>query len=367
METTSAVTPLALVNLFANAMPIAFTEKLYRLKGIYLQGKGSLYGGFYYDGLKDEAADASITLVVPALIRSGMDSQQLVEVTGYLQRKVQITGARIELQFVVTELVSNEVKGISEEQVQAFDILQQKANSGYRDVDGFIKAAILEDRSIRFTIIVGKTAIIDSDINHQLGDATGFYDIEYRRITLTNENELVEALQESDTDVLVVARGGGDRMEVFDRSSVAEAALEVQPLLVTAIGHQQDNPLLQKVADKHFITPTAFGQYLSDMYNRTIEEKSRSKGRAVEEATRHLKEIYERQLQNEREAARLAKEALTSQKELHVQELAMIKESVKETVVIKRGMNKWVVLLIIILSLVAGILFTMLFLNKWVG
>jgi len=357
------VTPSALVNLFANAMPAGYSEKLYRLKGIYLTGKGALYGGFYYDGMRDEATDANITLVVPALVRAGMENQQLVEVIGYLQRKVQNIGARIELQFVVVELVSSEVQGISEEQVKVFEVLQQKATSGYRDVDGFIKSAILEERPIRISIIVGRTAIIDSDINHQLGDATGFYDIEYRRITLTNENELLVSFEEFDTDILVVARGGGDRIEVFDRPAIAEAALRVRPLLVTAIGHQQDNPLLQKVADKHFITPTAFGQYLSDMYNRTIEEKSRSKGRAVEEATKYLKEIYEKQLHNEKEAAKLAREALASQQALHARELAMV----KETVIIKRKPSLILMIALIILSLAAGILFTMLFLNKWVG
>jgi exodeoxyribonuclease VII large subunit len=131
------LTPSALVNLFANAMPVQFTEQSYRLKGIYLAGKGVVYGGFYYDGLRDEVTDASITLIVPALVRAGMENQQLVEVTGYLQRKVQNVGARIELQFVVMELISTEAKGISEEQVKVFELLQEKATLGYRDVDGF--------------------------------------------------------------------------------------------------------------------------------------------------------------------------------------------------------------------------------------
>jgi exonuclease VII large subunit len=41
---------------------------------------------------------------------------------------------------------------------------------------------------------------------------------------------------------------------------------------VTAIGHKDDVSLLQQVADKAFITPTAFGQFLNEIYNHTIEE-----------------------------------------------------------------------------------------------
>ncbi len=38
-------------------------------------------------------------------------------------------------------------------------------------------------------------------------------------------------------------------------------ALGLDSYFVTAIGHAQDVPLLEKIADKTFITPTAFAQY----------------------------------------------------------------------------------------------------------
>jgi hypothetical protein len=39
-----------------------------RLRGIFVQRKGAFYNGAYYDSLRDEASDAQITLIVPALI-----------------------------------------------------------------------------------------------------------------------------------------------------------------------------------------------------------------------------------------------------------------------------------------------------------
>ncbi len=46
------------------------TRKVLKVKGIYTQGKGGNYNGFYYDRLKDETSDAFMTLVVPGIIRS---------------------------------------------------------------------------------------------------------------------------------------------------------------------------------------------------------------------------------------------------------------------------------------------------------
>lgn len=349
--------PSALVNLFANAMPMRFMEQAHRVRGEYVPGKGVSYQGMFYDTLKDEISDGSISLIVPGVIRGQLSTGQVIEVVGYLNRRVSSLGARIELQLTVTELVSQDAKTVDESQLKQFEVLQEKANAGYRDVDGMIKAAVLEDRRITIEVIIGKSAIIDQDITHQLQDATGFYDLRFNRITLTNERELIEAMRRSDADIVVVSRGGGERIEIFEQVAVAETALQLEPLFVTAIGHTQDVPLLQKVADKAFITPTAFGQYLNDMYNRTVEEKSRSKGRAVEEATRHLKGLYEKQLQNEREAARMAKEALLAQEQLHARELALARETVKETVVIKRLPSAgWVMLIATVALAIGGLL-----------
>ncbi len=61
-------------------------------------------------------------------------------------------------------------------------------------------------------------------------------------------------------------------MEVFNKPSLTEQALSLKCFFVTAIGHKEDTSLLQKVADKAFITPTALGQYVNEIYNQTIEE-----------------------------------------------------------------------------------------------
>ena len=298
MEESISLTPSALVNLFSNAMQFEVSRQMLRINGIYVPGKGVVYGGQYYDGLKDELADASITLIVPGALRSNLNPQEVIEVEGYINKRVQPIGARIELQFFVTAIVSQDAATATEEDQRVFAVLQEKAKQGYRDVDGFIKSKILKDEPVSIKILIGKSAIIDSDITNQLKDAIAFFNIVFIRINLSNEKEIIEALQNTNADVLAISRGGGEKMEVFDNPEIASVALFLAPYFVTALGHSQDTPLLQKVADKAFITPTAFGQHLNDLYNNTIAERSQSKAGMIEAVTRQLKPLYEKQIEN---------------------------------------------------------------------
>jgi hypothetical protein len=77
-------TPSALVNLFANSISFEAGREMKRVKGKYVQGKDFLYGDKYYDVLKDETSDASMTLLVTGQIRSVLQNNQVIEVIGYL-------------------------------------------------------------------------------------------------------------------------------------------------------------------------------------------------------------------------------------------------------------------------------------------
>ncbi len=329
--------PSAIVNIFNNALNSEATRKIITARGVYLPGRGQSYSGYYYDQLKDEASDACITLIVPALIRTGLAAQQTIECCAYLTKKVQVNGARIELQLNLTELLEQKESKYTEEQVQAFKVLQRKAATGYKDVDAFVKMKIIKGEPLQVIILIGKTGIIDSDIRHQLEETISCYDFKFVRINLSSEQDIVEALQNhhSSSDILIISRGGGDRLEVFNKPSIAEAALQVSCHFITAIGHQQDNSLLQKIADKAFITPTALGQYFNDIYNRTIEELQNSKARLVEDITTQLQANYAKQISN-LEAQLTAKEELHSKASagtaaLYKQEVDLLKNQIAAT------------------------------------
>lgn len=301
INTDIIYSPAAILNLFNNAISINQIKKLIQIKGVFQSGKGANYNGYYYDSLKEESSDAQLTIITPALIRNRIAPNKTITVVGYISKKVVNIGSRIEIQLNVTDLVEQTHNKYSDEEIKAIEILQKKASTGYRDVQSWMKDRIINEIPFKIIILIGKTGIIDSDIKHQLKESIGFYDIVFQRINLTSEADLVSAfnnLGNSEYNIVVISRGGGENLEVFNKLPIVEASLQLKQLFITAIGHKDDITLLQKVADKAFITPSEFGQFLNDTYNQTIEEVENSKARLVASVTAQLKSNYDKQIAN---------------------------------------------------------------------
>jgi exodeoxyribonuclease VII large subunit len=71
--------------------------------------------------------------------------------------------------------------------------------------------------------------------------------------------------REAEVDVIVLARGGGRKMDmaVFNDMLIAEAICRSSIPVLTGIGHQQDETFADQVADVSTITPTAAGTELA--------------------------------------------------------------------------------------------------------
>jgi RNA-binding protein YhbY len=249
-------------------------------------GNGVNYKGLFFDTLKDEATDAALTLVVPGLIRSKLAPNKVIECTAYVVKKVLANAGRIDLQLNIIEVVSQSQSSFNEDQVKAFEILQKKAELGHKDADSFIKEKIIKGDRVKIIVLIGKGGIIDQDIKHQIKEALAFYELYFIKINLSSETEIIESLinYSQKSPIVVISRGGGDNLEIFDSPVIAEASLHLPSFFITAIGHQQDTPLLQKVADKSFITPTAFGQLevLQQQLKHERDEKFSIKQRVQE-------------------------------------------------------------------------------------
>lgn len=303
-----AYSPASLLHLFNSVLAPAATKKIILVRGIYLAGKGVTYAGYFYDTVKDEATDAVLTLVVPALLRNGLAHNKTIEFYGYITKRVVLNAGRIEVHVTMTQLLQQRVNTYSDKEVRAIELLQKKAARGYGDVDNFLKSRITNDERVRIRILIGKTAIIDSDISHALETAVAAYEIAFERINLHAEAEILQALHRyndsEENDLLVLSRGGGENLDIFNSPELAAYCLELEPFFLTAIGHKEDTPLVQKMADKAFITPTALGQYLNRIYNETVAELQHSKARLVETITMQLSANYDKQVRNLEEKIR---------------------------------------------------------------
>ncbi len=87
--------------------------------------------------------------------------------------------------------------------------------------------------------------------------------VDYTRVQGTSAaRELIEAVRrldaDADVDVIVVARGGGSLEDLlpFSDEGLVRVVSAVRTPLVSAIGHEQDTPLLDLVADLRASTPT---------------------------------------------------------------------------------------------------------------
>jgi exodeoxyribonuclease VII large subunit len=64
---------------------------------------------------------------------------------------------------------------------------------------------------------------------------------------LSSEEEILTTLDRLDNenyDLIAVSRGGGDNLDIFNRFTIAEKAVSLKSLFITAIGHKDDIPLL---------------------------------------------------------------------------------------------------------------------------
>lgn len=294
-----AYTPSALLQTVGNSLTSPLLNKVFAAKGVYRAGKGVNYNGAYYDVLKDEFTDNNLVLVVPERLRAQLLDGQLIEVYVYLSKRFQAASGRIDLLLMLNELLARKEKAVDEKATKAQELLQKKANAGYKDADSFIRKRLFEQKPIRVTIIVGQGAIIDQDIKHQLREAVLAYEFRYVRANLSQVSEITQALvANQEADILVIARGGGENMSIFDHPVIGETALTLRCIFITALGHTSDEPLLQKIADKFFITPTALGQYFHDLYNRTLDDLNHSKTKLIADLSKQIELGYQHQLKD---------------------------------------------------------------------
>ena len=111
---------------------------------------------------------------------------------------------------------------------------------------------------------------------------------EIRRVTVQGAQavpSVTAAIAELDADprveVIVVARGGGsfEDLLAFSNETLVRAAAACRTPLVSAIGHEQDTPLLDLVADYRASTPTAAAK-------RIVPDVSEERTRLVQARTR---------------------------------------------------------------------------------
>ncbi|MCA9945418.1 MAG: hypothetical protein KC449_18170 [Anaerolineales bacterium] len=258
-------TPVSLMAVFADAFKIDPKHSVLWLRGIYQDRKRKSYRGYYFDRLKDELGGQIITLKLPKQLKQNLQDGGYYLFKGTLDKDVRWDGV-IEPVFIVSEMADQKSSHLTASLAKRATLQQEKANMGYRDLDGALKQKLDQNQKPHIALLCGKTSIVLQDVFSALKDARSRYRFTEQRVNLLDKWAIINALAQGDKDfdVIAIVRGGGPGLEIFDDVAIAEASLLLKPILVTAIGHAQDDTLLQKLADKQFITPTALGNYLRE-------------------------------------------------------------------------------------------------------
>lgn len=121
-------------------------------------------------------------------------------------------------------------------------------------------------------VISSETAAGYGDFLNQLTNNSGRYLFDVKLFGATMQGDGVEqsvigALQNIDTnffDVVVIIRGGGASLDLagFDKYELAKAIAQFSLPVITGIGHERDETIVDLVASEKLKTPTAVAEFL---------------------------------------------------------------------------------------------------------
>lgn len=150
----------------------------------------------------------------------------------------------------------------------------------------------------RIAVISSLSAAGYGDFKDQLLSSPFKFEIKLFQATMqgnTTESSMIRSLDEinehsDEFDVVTIIRGGGATSDLmsFDTYNLAFHVCNFPLPIITGIGHQRDESVLDLVANQHVKTPTAVAEFLIDVMCEKLDE--------VDSLTAHLRDVVAGQL-----------------------------------------------------------------------
>lgn len=291
--------PASVIGIFSNALKLNATVNIIYLKGRYSFGGGKSYGNYYYDLLFSEGDHTSIGVRISSLLRSKIINNEIYTLRGYIEKSIK--NSSIELRFVVDEIIQQEEKSISEEELERYELIQRKLEIGSKDLETLIRDKMLKDEKVRIANIYGNNAIVQMDFLEGLDVSSQYFEITDHSCNITSSTAIISKLNEISSmeyDIVALVRGGGDRqsMETFNNIQLSELFIELDTVTITAIGHTVDETLLDKLADKRFHLPHDYGAGLHAIAEKLSHERSNSRALLIDEVKKDVSKQFSEQV-----------------------------------------------------------------------
>ena len=282
--------PTDLINITKEQLKTA--GALVTVEGVYVQCGTKDYRGVWYDAVKSQYASHKLTAIVPTPLRLQMNDGDVVQLCGTIEKALNDNG-QITLQLRVSNIIGRKEREMDDAEKHAMELQQMKAQKGYRNVDMLLESVLYGGgRKPRIALLFAEASITDQDFRAAIQASSEAIEFNYNGTTFTQIGNFIHKLQLLDSssfDAICLVRGGGSGIEeVFGNADLAEAVIAMQTPVISAIGHQVDNPLVCRVTDKNIGTPSLLGQYFKDMVERIAGEKAHSKAALVEQVKKQF-------------------------------------------------------------------------------
>jgi len=287
-EQRDCYTPTSLIGVYANLLRTELDGKLILIQGkISLNAVHKVYGGYFYANLLGINDTSSITLVVPEKMKVQLVQGDIYTFKGFIDKKVNNNG--IQLQVRVDAIIQKEVNLIDPAERKKLDLLQQKANSGYKDFRKLVTENVYSSRPTKIVNIYGNNGIVDQDFEKGLSIDAQYFDTRVLRCNLNSVTDIIETIRLAadmkDRQAIAIIRGGGSvgDLEIFNNPEIGAEVLNLEQCFLTALGHDVHDTLLDRLADKKFSLPHHYGTELKAYVSKAVEDKNNSKSALIDQ------------------------------------------------------------------------------------
>jgi len=234
-----------------------------RLSSIWIEGQVAEYrvrpgASVQFLTLRDTDAQFSLKVMVNSALIGAMDPPLVEGQKVIIYGRCDFWTKQGSLQIVAREI---RAVGLGELLAQLAALKEKLAAEGLFSPE---RKKLLPFLPKRIGLITGRQSDAMHDVLTITKDRWPAADFEIREVAVQGVNavgEVTAALKELDLlglDVIVIARGGGSMEDLlpFSNEALVRAASLANTPIVSAIGHEQDTPLLDFVADLRASTPT---------------------------------------------------------------------------------------------------------------
>ena len=232
-------------------------------------------------------------------------SPRIVESRGVIETRVRLCGDPLE----------EEVPCMSVTELERAQLLA-KVDRRAREVESVWRAELEGEGVLGLALVTSSAGIAQEDLKRQFGPFAKHVRLEQRDVNLSQIGNILGAVESAEERVVALVRGGGAGLETFDdpRLAATLTKLKEKKLLVSALGHAENTPLVQQIADLAFDTPTDLGQHLRTVVEGVMSRFSAQRELEGERARRAQLEADRGRLVEERERTRRALSELEGDK-----------------------------------------------------